>query len=167
MSDDESKERARIIEREARQGRELTMADAVGREGAGWFKGESPVPMLAQATAGLCTFIDRHVRDTGGALRAVLKRRVKTGETIVGEHFDDPLVALELIVAQVLGKEAWFYAFVLEVDAEWGRIMLERPHFQRPGEEPDPEDEHTHESVRAALEALLRRLRRRGRRRPT
>ena len=159
MSDDESEERDRMIERDARRGRKFTLADVIGREGASFFHGESPVPMLARATAGLCMFIDRHVSDSSGALRAVLTRRVRTSDTIVAEHFDDPLDALEIIVDQTLSNDAWFYEFVRQVDAEWGRIMLERPHFQQPGEEPHPDDEHTHEEVRAELEALLDKLR--------
>lgn len=159
MSDKESKERDRDIERDALRGRTFTMADAIGREGAGFLRGESPVPMLVQANAGLFLFIDRHVRDSGGALRAVLKRRVQNSETIVAEHFDDPLQALAIIIDQTLSKDAWFFELVREVDEQWGQLMLERPHFQSPGEEPDPEDEHTHESVRAKLVALQQALR--------
>lgn len=159
MSDEDSEERDREIERDARRGRKFTLADVIGREGASFFRGESPVPRLQRAIAGLCMFIDEHVEDSSGALRAVLQRRVKHSETIVGKHFDDPLVALEIIVERILSKDAWFYEFVRQVDAEWGRIMLERPHFQQPGEEPHPDDEHTHEEVRAELQGLLDKLR--------
>ena len=37
--------------------------------------------------------------------------------------------------------------------------MLERPHFQKPGQKAHPEDEHTHAGTRAELEALLAKLR--------
>jgi hypothetical protein len=159
MADDDSEERDREIERDARRGRKFTLADAIGKEGASFFHGESPVPMLARATAGLCMFVAEHVSDSSGALHAVLERRIKGSETIVGAHFDDPLNALEIIVEQMLSSDARLFEIVRQVDAEWGRIMLERPHFQQPGEEPHPDDEHTHESVRAKLEGLLAKLR--------
>jgi hypothetical protein len=157
MSDNGDERRAEI-ERDARRGRRFTLADAIGREGARFFDGESPVPMLARVTAGLSQFVDRHVADSSGALRAVLKRKIRTSEHIVGEHFDDPLVGLEIIVEQLLGTEARLHEFVRQVDAEWGRIMFERPHFQQPGQAPHPDDEHTHEGVRAELESLLDKL---------
>ena len=104
-------------------------------------------------------FVAEHVSDSSGALHTVLERRIKGSENIVGEHFDDPLTALEIIVAQMLSSDARLHELVRQVDAQWGQIMLERPHFQQPGEEPHPDDEHTHESVRAELEALLAKLR--------
>lgn len=159
MADDESEERQRQIELEARRGRKFSLADVIGREGAGFFEGESPVPHLARATARLCAVIRRHVPDSSGALHAVLMRRLRSSETIVGDHFDDPLAALEIIVDQWLSSEKRLHEIVRQVDAEWGRIMLEPPHFQRPGQEAHPDDEHTHESVRAKLEALRALLR--------
>lgn len=158
MSDNDSKERDQKIEREIRRGRKFTLADVIGHEG-GFFDGESAVPTLTRVTTGLCNFIDRHVRDSDGALRAVLKRRVRTSETIVGAHFDDPLTALEIIVDQMLSVDARLYEIVRQVDAEWGRLMLERPHFQQPGDAPHPDDPYTHESVRAELNRFLGRLR--------
>jgi hypothetical protein len=159
MSDDESEERDREIERDIRRGRKFTLADVIGRDGAPFFHGESPVPKLARATSGLCMLIGRAVNDSSGALSAVLQRRVRSSDTIVGAHFDDPLAALEIILDQMLSTDARLYEIVRQVDAEWGRIMLERPHFQQPGGEPHPDDEHTHRSVRAALEGLLAKLR--------
>ncbi|RLB45414.1 MAG: hypothetical protein DRJ42_29985 [Deltaproteobacteria bacterium] len=159
MSDDASKKRDRAIEREARMGRKFTVANAIGNEGAGYFKGESMVPKLTQAMAELENFIDRHVRDSSGVLCAMLKRHVRTSETIVGAHLEDPRVALDVLLGQVLGNDAQLYEFVRQVDAEWGRVMQERPHFQQPGEEAHPDDEHTHQSVRLELEALRSKLR--------
>jgi hypothetical protein len=154
MSDEDRKRQEREIEHEIRRRRKFTLAEVIGREGGGFFKGESPVPMLARAIAGLTLFIERHVPDSSGALRRVLERRIRDSETIVGKHFDDPLAALEIIVDQMLSSDARLYEIVRQVDVEWGRLMLERPHFQKPGQDPHPDDEHTHESVRAKLEAL-------------
>ena len=162
MSDDESKKQDRAIEQEARMVRKFSLADAIGSEGAGFFKGESLVPKLMQAVAKLEIFIDGNVSDSSGALRTMLNRQVRTSETVVGAHFDDPLVALEILVEQILDNDARFYEFVRQVDAEWGRSMQERPHFQQPDEEPHPDDEHTHESVRAKLETLRDKLRKKS-----
>ena len=159
MSDDEYKKKEREIEQEARMGRKFSLADAIGSEGTGFFKGESLVPKLMQAVAKLENFIDCNVSDSSGALRTMLNRQVRTNETVVGAHFDDPLVALDILVEQILDNDTRFYEFVRQVDAEWGRSMQERPHFQQPGEEPHPDDEHTHESVRAKLEILRDKLR--------
>ena len=155
MKRDERQDRDREIEREARRGREPTMADLIGREGAGFFHGESPVPMLHRAQAEICQFVRAHVNDASGALHIVLERHIKTSETIVGEHFEEPFAALRILVERLLNDETWLYEFVRQVDAEWGRLMLERPHFQQPGQAPHAEDEYTHASVRAELEALL------------
>lgn len=160
MSDDEDwEEKKRAIEKEVRAGRSFSMADAIGREGGGFFRGASPVPGLDRATALLCQFIVENVDDPSGALRIVLERRVRTNEPLVGDHFDDPFVALEIIVERMLNNSARYYELVREVDAEWGRLMLERPHFQQPGQKADPEDEYTHTSVRVALESLLAKVR--------
>ncbi len=157
--DRDAEDQDETIEREARMGRKFTLADVIGREGGSFFKGESPVPHLARATNALCMFVDKHVRDGSGALHRALHRRIKSSDTLVANHFDDPLIALEIIIERQLSKDAWFYELVRQVDQEWGRIMAERPHFQEPGEEADPDDEHTHASVRADLEALLAKLR--------
>ncbi len=159
MSDDDSEKRKRTIERDARRGRPFSIAAAIGREGAGFFEGASPVPILEQATTGLCQFVAEQLRDASGALRRVLERRIRTSETIVGEHLEDPFTALELIIERVLASDARYHEFVRQVDAEWGRLMLERPHFQKPGQAAHKDDEYTHESVRADLESLLAKAR--------
>jgi hypothetical protein len=40
----------------------------------------------------------------------------------------------------------------------WGEMNDERPHFQRPGQPPHPDDEYTHESVYQQLVELSDRL---------
>ena len=45
--------------------------------------------------------------------------------------------------------------FVRAVDAEWGRIYLERPHFDRPGRPPDRDDPYPEDGVRETLKGLL------------
>jgi hypothetical protein len=155
MSDQDSEDYKRAVEREARRGRTFSIADRVGKEGAGFFAGESPVPRLEQATLQLCQFVEQHVSDASGALRIIVQRQLKTSETLVGEHLDDPFAALERLLARWLSRDEALCDFVREVDAEWGRLMLERPLFQKLGEPPEEGDEYTLDSVRVQLESLL------------
>ncbi|HKP64786.1 MAG TPA: hypothetical protein VJV78_48960 [Polyangiales bacterium] len=156
--DDPSKkrsERERSLEREIREGRKFSLNEAIGREGGAWFKGESAVPRLTQVTAEITNFIDHNVSDVSGALRATLRRRIKANQKLVAEHEAEPIAALRALLIAVLGTETELFELVREVDAQWGQMMLERPHFQEPGQAPHPEDEYTHESVRRELERLL------------
>jgi hypothetical protein len=47
---------------------------------------------------------------------------------------------------------------VRNADCEWGRIMEERPFFEKEGAPPHPEDPYTIESVRRSLSDLLQQL---------
>ena len=149
-----SKEHDQLIEREARRGRSFSIADRVGKEGAGFIKGESPVPRLQQVQAELSLFVADHLNDNSGALRSVLTRHIMTSDTTIAEHFGSPHEALGIIIDSILSSDARYHDFVQEVDIEWGRLMLEPPYFQEPGEEPHEDDEYTHESVRKDLLAL-------------
>ena len=132
-----------------------TLADLIGSSGGGGFlKGGSPVPPLVQTMNALSLFVEEHLRDGSGALRAVLKRTIRSSEPVVGAHMRDPLGALEVLLSRFLERDAALQELVREVDVEWGRIMEERPYFQHPGQAAHPEDEYTHESVRTQLEAL-------------
>jgi len=157
MGKDEDEERDRAIEREIRVGRGFSLGDVIGREGGNYLKGASPVAPGVQAFLEIAQFLGER---TGGALRTVLHMEVKASETVVGKHYDAPLRALEVILERVLGSEADLVELVRSVDFEWGRQMLERPHFQKQGQPADPDDPYTHESVRAALSALLDETRR-------
>jgi hypothetical protein len=150
--DDDARDRQIQAEARARQG--FSVASAIGREGGTLFKGEAIVPALVQATNALCVFTDAHLPDPSGALHAVMKQTLKTSETRIGAHLDDPFVALLSVLDDLLGHEHRLFEFVRQVDFEWGQLMDERPHFQRAGQAPHPDDEHTHASVRAALETL-------------
>ena len=59
------------------------------------------------------------------------------------------------MVRWLLGKEPVFHEFVRQVDQKYGEMYRERPYFQRPGQEPHPDDEYTHASVKNDLEGLL------------
>ncbi len=152
--DDQERDRDLAIQREILSGRRFTIAEAIGREGGSFLKGESPVPKLVQAIAEINGFINQNLSDSSGALQAVLYVWVKT-DSRIGQYLNSPLVALNEILSSLLDNQDLLYEFVRQVDHKWGQIYGERPYFQQPGQLPHPEDEYTHESVRLKLIELL------------
>ena len=152
--DDKDNDRDLAIQREILSGRKFSLAEAIGREGGSFLKGESPVPKLAQAIAQLQMFINQNLSDSSGALQAVLYVWVKT-DSRVGQHLNSPLTALNQMLSSLLDNQNLLHEFVRQVDRKWGHIYDERPYFQQPGQPPHPEDEYTHESVRLQLLELL------------
>jgi hypothetical protein len=57
MTDNQEQERNKAIQMEILAGRKFSLAEAIGREGGNFLKGESPVPKLLQATTEINTFI--------------------------------------------------------------------------------------------------------------
>ena len=161
MSDNQNKQRSQSdaeLEREIRQERKFTLAEAIGRmAGPGALKGASPVPRLQQAAAEIQEYFDRHFVDAAGVLSGVLLRQVKESELLV-KYFEQPLVALAGYVQHVLGCEYALKELVREADVEWGRVLGERPYFEGDSGPADPADPYTHESVRAALVQLMAEL---------
>ncbi|TVR11042.1 MAG: hypothetical protein EA395_08270 [Phormidium sp. GEM2.Bin31] len=134
-------------------GRKLTLADAIAAEGNNFFKGESPVPILLRAVTEINGFIDKHLRDSSGALKAVLQDWVKQ-DSRVSEQIEKPLIALEQILTSITTNSEILYEFVRQVDFKWGQIYGDRPYFQQPGQSPHPDDEYTHDSVQKKLTQL-------------
>ena len=146
------------LEREVRKGRKFTLAEAIGRmAGPGAMKGASPVTRKQQAEAEIEDWLRRHLPAGDGELQVVLLRRVKGSELLLN-NFDQPLVVLAAFCRQVLDSDSLLRELVREADVEWGRVQGERPHFEREGSLPDPEDPYTCESVRKALAGLVEQL---------
>ena len=160
MSDDQKKQRSEAdaeLEREIREGRKFTLAEAIGRLAGGAMKGESPIPRMKQAEFELTTWLRTHLVDAGGPLEVVLLRRA-TGSELFLNNYNQPLVALAELFQRVLNSDGILKELVLEVDIEWGRVMEERPYFEREGSPPNPDDPYTIESVRNALTRLSKLL---------
>ena len=153
-SDPES-EANQAIEREIRQGRKYSLADAISQEGGDFLKGESPIPKLVQVKSAIKHFINLHLRDSAGALQATLLIAVQADDVICSRHFAHPLQALVEILHPLLNQEAQLREFVRQVDMRWGQMYDERPHFELPGQPPHPDDEYTIQSVRSQLQALM------------
>ena len=161
MSDQPRKPRSEAdaaLEREIRDGRKFTLAEAIGRlAGPGMMKGTSPATGIQQAAAEIETCLERHLLDSSGALSTVLLRQVTESDLLLA-NLDQPLVVLAGFVQRVLGNDFLLHELVRESDVEWGRTFGERPYFQKEGSPPHQDDPYTVESTRCALAALLEAL---------
>jgi hypothetical protein len=146
------------LEREIREGRKFTLEEAIARmAGPGAMKGESPVARMQQAEIEIGSWLRTHVADAGGPLEVVLHRRIKGSELLLN-NFDQPLVVLASYCKQALDSDYYLEELVREIDMEWGRVMGERPYFEREGSPHHPDDPYTVESVRGALSELIEQL---------
>ncbi len=143
------------IQKELRNKQRFSMAGAIGRAASGAMKGASPIPLRDQAIHALCDLVDQQLRDPSGALKSMLKRRIKNNGPLVDQHLEDPPAALVAMIQEITGNETVLHEFVRQVDVKWGQLFMERPHFQQPGQAPHPDDEYTHASVKKDLEKLL------------
>ena len=155
MSDREDEDL--LLQQDILSDRPFSIAEAIGREGGTFLKGESTVPKLVQVITAINTFIDRNLRDPSAALQAILHQWVQA-DPRVSKYKETPLVALEGILQSILDNPNLLYELVRQVDIKWGLMYDERPYFQQPGQPPHPNDEYTHESVRKDLHNLLIRL---------
>ena len=147
LSDDE-------LEQEIRSRRKFSIAEAIGRSAGDLMKGASPITRKQQAEFEIEQLIERYLEDSEGALAPELLRRAKRSQELL-ENYDNPASALTRVTRNLLDSEDSLRRFVIRVDAQWGRIYLERPHFESDGKAPDRDDPYTRASVRSALEALL------------
>jgi len=146
------------IEREIRLGRKFSAKDAMARmAGPGAMKGASPVSRVQQAENEIAAWLGNALSDDGGALRVVLLRHLE-GSKLLLDNLDQPLVALAEYCRSLLATDYLLSEIVREADTEWGRAMDERPHFEREGAPPHPDDPYTVEDVRKTLSDVLKRL---------
>lgn len=155
MTSEQEKERNRNIQKDILSGRKFSLAEAIGREGGDFLKGESPVPKLVQATTEINTFIANYLNDSSGALQMILQTWVIQDEAGISRSLDAPLKGLQALIKKILDNSEVFYEFVRQVDFKWGQLYDERPYFQLPGQAAHPDDEYTHESVKEKLIYLL------------
>ena len=161
MSDEQQKPKFILdadLEREIRDGRKFTLAEAIGRlAGPGMMKGVSPATRKQQAEAEIETYLDRNLNTAAGALSVVLLRQVKESELLLN-NLDQPLVVLAACVQRVLDSDYLLTELVRQADVEWGRVYGERPHFERVGAPAHEDDPYTAASVRGTLSQLLQKL---------
>ena len=146
-----------LLQQDILDSRPYSLAEAIGREGGTFLKGESTVPKLVQVITKINTFIDRNLNDPAASLQAILHQWVK-GDPRVSKYKETPLVALDEILQSLIDNPNLLYELVRQVDIKWGQMYDERPYFQQPGEAPHPNDEYTHESVRQDILDLQTKL---------
>ena len=155
---DDTEEQGRELEREIRESRRFSMDEAIARlAGPGAMSGASPVSEVEQAGTEIGTWLRAHVADPAGALNAVMHRHIKASRMLL-DRLDRPLEAVKAYAERLLASDELLKELVREADVEWGRMMEERPFFERGGTAPHPDDPYTTESVRAALQAVFERL---------
>ena len=146
------------LEREVRAEREFTLSEAIGRlVGPGGMKGASPVARKQQAEIEIETWLRHHLADAAGALQVVLLRRIRASDLLLN-NFEQPLVVLAAYCRQVVGADYQLQELVRDTDIEWGRAFDERPHFEKEGSSPHPDDPYTLESVHCKISDLIAQL---------
>ena len=110
------------IQREMRAQQKFSTAGVIGRAGSGLMKGESPVSRQEQAITVLTQWIDQHVQDPSGALKSILRRRVRSNEMLVARHLKQPCNALREIINAILASDYAIQEFVRQVDVRWGEL---------------------------------------------
>lgn len=130
--------------------------------------GGSPVPPIEQLRAAAVVLIHEVLPDNDGALRKVFEQDLRSDDHLLGaltgglpiwtpvELRTRLLEALATLAKRTLSSDAALQEFTRRIDAVWGQLLGERPHFETPGQAPHPDDPYTFTSVRAALEALIR-----------
>ena len=161
MSEKPKKQRTEAdaeLEREIREGRKFTLAEAIGRlAGPGAMKGISPVPRIQQAAAEIHNWLNEHTPAGNGDLQTVLLRGVEGSELLLN-NFEQPLAVLAAYCQQVLDSDCLLKELVRQADVEWGRMQQERPYFEREGSPPHPVDPYSIASARSVLLDLLKQL---------
>jgi hypothetical protein len=159
MSDKQDKQRSEAdaeLERVIRDGRKFTLDEVIGRlAGPGALKGESPITRMQQAEFEIESFLRRNLADR--PLEVVLLRYVK-GSDVLLHNLEQPMIVLASCCQRILISDYLLKELVRDADVEWGRVMQERPYFEKEGTPHHPDDPYTVESVRRALSDLVKRL---------
>lgn len=154
----ELNEEEELIERDILRGRKFSIADAIGREGGNFVKGFNPIPRLDQVISFLTVFIADNINDSSRVLMTVLQDNVKNDRMEIAENIETPLQYLHNLIKSYIDNPYQLYEITREVDFKWGQINDEKPHFQKPGETPNPDDEYTHGIVLKMLSDLLAKI---------
>lgn len=145
------------LQREIRQGRKFSLAEAIGREGGSFMKGESAIPRPVRAANAIKQYLNSQLVDPSSAFATTLFTWV-TADIRVSRQLDTPLVALEQILESLLNESTTFYEFSRQVAIAQSHITGNRPHFQQPGRPPLPHADYTHESIKELMSELLQPL---------
>ena len=137
--------------------RKFTLAEAIGREGGNFMKGESAIPRPLRATAEINQFVTTYLPNPSGPVSTILQSWAKE-DIRVSRHLDTPLTALSLILESLLNEPTTFQEFFRQVAIAQSQLTGDRPHFQPPNQLPHPDAAHSHKSVKQQLSNLLQKL---------
>ena len=146
------------LEREIRMERKFSLAEAIGREGGSFMKGESTIPRPLRAIAQINQFITTHLGDPTGALSTTLQTWA-CHDIRLSRQLDTPLVALDQIVTGLILEPTTFCEFARQVAIAQSKLTGDRPYFQLLDQPPHPDADYTHASIRAELTDLQQHLR--------
>ena len=145
------------LQNEIRMQRKFSLAEAIGREGGSFMKGESTVPRPLRAIAQINQFITAHLSEPTSALSTTLQSWV-CNDIRVSRQLDTPLVALDQVIESLLLEPIDFYEFARQTAIAHSQVTGDRPCFQSPNQPPHPEADYTHASIRAELTDLQQHL---------
>ncbi|MEL6602242.1 MAG: hypothetical protein AAFP20_03325 [Cyanobacteria bacterium J06614_10] len=145
------------LQAEIRSERPFSLAEAIGREGGSFLKGESTIPRPLRAIAAINQFLSTHLTAPSDALATTLSTWASQ-DIRVSRQLDTPLTALSQILDSLLSEPATFCEFARQVAIAHSQLTGDRPHFQQPGKPPHPDAEHTHDSIRQTLSDLQHQL---------
>lgn len=138
------------LQKEIRDGRKFTLAEAIGRESGSFMKGESSIPRPLRAATQINQFITKHSTDPAGALPTTLCTWANN-DIRVSRQLDTPLVALAQIIESTLNEPASFCELARQVVIAHSQLTGDRPYFQSFGQPPHPKAEYTHDAISAEL----------------
>jgi len=151
----DAEDELRRIEREIRSHHKADLAGALaGRDEGGHLRGASPTPVVRRALLEVEHWLATHLHDTEGVLLAVILRRLAADPALLEANLERPAATVATWTERLLARPPLVEDLVREVDREWGRRYQERPHFDRPGSPPHPDDPYTIAGVTAELRRI-------------
>ena len=150
LVDEKLERETKDIEREIRADRKFSLAEAIGREGGSFMKGESAIPRPLRAANEIKQFITTSSPEPAGVLASELTLWA-TADVRVSRQLDTPLVALAQIVNSLLAEPTVFYEFARRVAIAQSKLTGDRPYFQQPDQPAHPEADYTHHDIRQYL----------------
>ncbi|MEM9088501.1 MAG: hypothetical protein AAGC93_07125 [Cyanobacteria bacterium P01_F01_bin.53] len=150
-------QQAAQLQKEIRDGRKFTLAEAIGREGGSFMKGESAIPRPLRAKNTINQFITEHLTNPSSALSTTLQTWTNNDIRIMSQ-LDTPLVALSQILESTLTEPTAFCEFARQVAIAQSQLTGDRPYFQTLNGKAHPEADYTHESIQGELSQLLKTL---------
>lgn len=145
------------LQREIRSQRRFSLAEAIGREGGGFMKGESTVPRPLRAATEVNQFITAHLADPTGPVATTLYHWASS-DIRLSRQLDTPLIALAQVTEGILTEPTTLSEFARQVAIAHSHLTGDRPYFHKLNAPPHPQASYTQDSITADLSALLQQI---------